>query len=280
MRGNHVLMHGKDKVAECKFDKNCYLEKITKIENEKLLLIGILNDDAQITKINLQRWILSRNLAMNRKDIAPLREFYGSQLFISSMGLSLFDTYWFACDECSDWDECNPFDNWTQQNDMVYLMLTNPSEIRIFDLTSPNLTIPGKEPRLWFRNEDNKLMLLYGEAQKEMTEYKLSNENPVVAKRKYRIQDKKIYVEVNAETNKSIERISFDDLYNTCQNPEKSKIVNLKNTCEYFHIPNWKSFINYMCEYDEAIDNQLRELNDVGVLRDTKTLEIIGFSKL
>lgn len=280
MRGNHVLMHGNNRVAECKFDKNCYLEKIIKIENENLLPIGILNKDAQITKINLQRWILSRSLAMNRKDVAPLREFYGGQLFISSIGLSLFDTYWFACDECQDWEECNPYDNWNYKNDMLYLMLSNPSEIRVFDLTSPNLTVSGKDPRLWFRNEKNKLVLLYGDAQKEMFEYRQTKDNPIVMPKKYVIQNKKIYVEVPAQTSKSIERISLDDMYNVCQNPDKSKMTNLKITCEYFHIPNWKDFINYMCEYDETINNDQRELSDVGVLRDTKTLEIIGFSKL
>lgn len=278
MKGTQILMHKGEKVATCSFDSRGYLKSVSKIHNQKLLPLCVGENNPML---DLQRWILARNMATNRRDIAPLREFYGSAAFAPCTALSLFDCYWFANEEYKDWEAINAYDNWKAETDSLFLMISYPDELWKADNNSPNLTIPGRSERLWYRF-DKDIYLLHGDtqAQKEMAEYKLANNNPIVMERNYTIVADKIYTMMKSETNKDVERISLEDMYNSCQDPEKSKMQNLQICCEKFGIPNWKNFFSAMCDFDEKIANTSRELCDIGVLRNSNTLETIGFAKL
>lgn len=290
MNGVKILMHKNDKVCECKFDSRGYLENVSKIYTEDLLPVGVGGENINI---EMQKWILSRSIAQNRKDIGALREFYGSDTFIPQMGLSLFDCYWFSNDGEPIWEHVNAFDNWDCRMDSVYLMLARPEEKQGINYNSPNLTVPGRDPRIWYRmdegdvsgadspNEDVKeLCLLYSNAQAQMALYKKGIDNPVVAKRTYVILHNNIYARVSAYTSKEREIVSLDALYHTVYDPQKSNMENLAHCCEHYEIPGWKEFFTNMTKFDEAIGNTERELSDVYVLRDSNTLKIIGFAPL
>ena len=280
MKDTQVLMHKNDKVAECKFDARGYLKAITRVYNEGLLPIGVdINKEGDYPKLDLQRWILARGLAVNRRDIAPLREFYGSEAFQTKNAISLFDSYWFADGDVREWDQINPYRVWDCKKDSVFLMFNNPEEVFEIDSNSPNLTIPGKSQRLWY-SFDGKLYLLHGDAQREMAIYKAGKGNDLIAKREYRILFGQIYAIIQAQTSEDVEWISFEDIYNSCKDPEKSKSYNIRSCCEKYGIPNWIDFFSGMSAFDEKIGNDSRELCDVGVLRDAKTLEMKGFAKL
>lgn len=276
MKGTQTLMHKGEKVATCCFDSRGYLKSISKVYNAKLLpiCVGEVNP-----VLDLQRWILSRNLAANRKDIAPLREFYGSDAFLSDTGLSLFDCYWFANTQFSDWEKVNAYDNWDCKKDSLFLMFSHPDELQEINKNSPNLTIPGRNQKIWYRAGED-IYLLYGNAQQEMTEYKAANGNNIVAEREYIILAGNIYARKKADTNKDIERISLEDLYLSCQDPEKTKMQNLQICCEKYGLNNWRTFFTEMCKFDEVIENDARELCDVSILRNSNSLEIIDFAKL
>lgn len=276
MKGSYTLMHKNDKVATCVFDAMGYLKSVPTIYNKHLLPLCI--GDAN-PMLDLRRWILSRTLATNRKDVASLREFYGSSAFQTSLGTSLFDCYWFANNNHKDWEQENAYDNWDYKKDTLYLMLTNPEALTEIDTNSPNLTIPGRSQRLWYK-ENNQFYLLHGDAQKEMTDYKKNKDNVILNPRDYFILKGTIYAKTKSETNKEIERYSFEDIYNLCQQSDKTKIQNLQICCEKFGIPEWKNFIYSMCEFDERTENTTRELSEIGVLRNSTTLETIGFAKL
>lgn len=280
MKGTQILMHKDKKVAECRFDSRGFADEITKVYNESLLppIINIY-EEGNKPKINFRRWVLSRGLSNNRKDIAPKREFYGGENFLSAHAFSLFDCYWFANTECKDWESANPYDNWNPATDSLFLMLFNPDELRRINTDSPNLTIPGREQRIWYKI-DGDLCLLNMNAQKEMAAYKMGKSNPVVAKREYVVLYEHIFSAMKAETSKTVERISFEEIYNAVADPTKSKACNIKTCCEKFGVPKWLEFFEYMGAFDEATGNTGRELCDVGVLRDADTLEMIGFSKL
>lgn len=278
MKDTQILMHGNIKVAECRFDARGYLKKVNKVFDMDHLPISVLPDSDTFT-LDLQRWILSRSLSANRRDIAPLREFYGGEAFLSRMGLSLFDSYWFATKDIADWEAINPYDHWNEETDSVTLMFMCPEELRMIDANSPNLTIPGRMHRLWHKEED-KLFLLYGDAQKEMAAYKQSQGSPIVNERSYKIVCGQIYAATEAETSKGVERVSLEEYYNACSDPEKSKSKNMEVCCEKYGFTGWKDFIMEMSLYDDRIGNTSRELCDVGILRDAKTLEFVGFAKL
>lgn len=280
MKDTQVLMHAGDKVAECKFDARGYLKTITEIYDERLLPIGVdPTKGGDYPKLDLQRWILARGLAVNRRDIAPLREFYGSEAFQTKNALSLFDSYWFADKDLRDWEQASPYKNWNPRTDSVFLMFNHPEELRTISESSPNLTIPGKAQRLWYE-DDGHFVMLHGDAQKEMQIYKAGKGNPLIAKREYKILFGRIYVQTRAETDENTEWISFEDVYNSCKDPEKSKSFNIRKCCERYDIPNWIEFFSGMTAFDDRIGNDSRELCDVGVLRDVKTLEMKGFAKL
>lgn len=279
MNGTQILMHKNNKVAECKFDQRGYLKGVSKVFDEHLLPLNVNLNDDKTAKINMQRWILDRGLSASRRDIAPLREFYGSEAFLTDTGLSLFDCYWFANNDFRDWDKVNPYENWNCKTDSFYLMLAHPDALRAINLNSPNLTIPGRSQRIWYKS-GNDLYMLYGDAQKEMSAYKKSKENDAVAKRSYVILAGKIYATTAAETDLSFERISFEELYSSVEDPNKSKMENLITCCNKYDLPNWKDFFGKMNEFDELVGNESRELSDIGVLRDTETLEFVSFCKL
>ena len=277
MKDTQILMHGNTKVAECRFDARGYLKKVQKVFNKEHLPV-CTDADKETFTLDLQRWILARALAPNRRDIAPLREFYGGEAFQTKMGLSLFDSYWFA-EKGAEWDAVNAYDNWKEDTDSVFLMFTCPEELRAIDTNSPNLTIPGRAHRLWHKTEDG-LVLLHGDAQKEMAAYKNSDGSPIVAKRKYLIVAGQIYTTIKSETSKNVERVSLEDYYNACQVPEYSKSKNMEICCEKYGLDGWKDFILEMSQFDDRIGNTSRELCDVGVLRNPETLEFIRFAKL
>lgn len=291
MNGTKILMHKNDKVCECKFDSRGYLENVIKIFSKELLPIGV---DEEAINIEMQKWILSRSIAQNRKDIGSLREFYGSDTFIPQMGLSLFDCYWFSDNGDPIWEHVNAFDNWDCRTDSVYIMLARPEEKQRINYNSPNLTIPGRDPRIWYRMDENdtmvasadgsdenkELCLLYSNAQTQMSLYKKGKDNPVVAKRTYVILHNNIYARVTAYTNKDTELVSLESLYHTVSDPKKSNMENLAHCCNYYKIPNWKEFFVNMSKFDEVTGNTERELSDVYVLRNSNTLEFTGFAPL
>ena len=280
MKDTQILMHGCDKVAECKFDARGYLKTITRVYNEDLLPIGVdISKEGDHPKLDLQRWILARGLAVNRRDIAPLREFYGSDAFQTRNAISLFDIYWFADSENKDWEKINPYHNWNSKKDSIFLMFNNPEELREINYNSPNLTVPGKTQRLWYE-QDKEFYVLHGDAQREMSIYKVGKGNSLIAKREYRILFGQIYAMTKSETNEDTEWVSFEEIYNSCKDAEKSKSWNIRHCCEKYGIPNWIEFFSGMSALDEKLHDDSRELCDVGVLRDTHTLEMKGFAKL
>jgi len=278
MRGTQILMHRNEKVLTCVFDSRGYVENVLTIHNRKFLPPCI---DEGCIIFDLQRWLLTRSLAINRRDIAPLKEFYGTQVFLSETSLSLFDHYWFKeKDSKKTWEEINAFDNWDAQNDEYYLMIAHPEKLT--DLShpnSPNYTIPGRTQRFWYKT-NSQIYLLHGNAKEKMDEYKADIKKDIVSVKSYVILSETVYAAEIPRVTKEIERISFEDYYNALDLSDMSKAKSLQMCCEHFNIPNWKDFIFRLCEFDDSTGNESRELSDIGVLRDSNTLEIIGFDKI
>lgn len=272
MNGVMALFHKQDKVADCRFDKRGYLQSVDKIYNEKLLPIA-LNENPTL---DLQRWILGRGLSTNRRDLTRYREFYGGSSFVSKNGISLFDTYWFSDGIETDWEKVNAFDNWDCKKDSYFQMIFQAQELFEIDTNSPNLEISGPAPRLWYRNTNGSLMLLYRDAQNQMQK---CNSSDLYAKKKYDILFGNICATLPAFTSKEVECLNFEDLYNTCKNRKNSKFENLQATCEALGLSDWKTFFLKVAEEEEK-SGVAFELADIGVLRDTKTLETIGFAPL
>lgn len=270
-----TLMHKNVPVASLKVTPDGILEDVVKVINPEFLPENNGN-----VKRSLQRWLMLRQISRSRKDISPLRDFYGSKMFISKNMRSLYDCYWLKS-ESETWEEINAFENWDYQTDDILLALINPVEFEEISYDSPNLTISGADNALWFYDEKH-LGQITNNAQRQMNNYKTAVKNgiSILKPRKYLLIYSMIFVFTPSDTSQNIESIAFDTLYNQTEDEKLNKMENLQKCCEHFKIPDWRRFINQMMEYDRLCKNSERELSDIRILRDADTLDIIRFDKL
>lgn len=273
-----TLMHKDDPVVTMRITPSSAIEEVLKIHNPELLPEN--NGDP---KISLERWLLHRNICQTRKDIDEYIKFYGGRMFRSVTMRSLFDTYWIRSSaQTEDWEAINAFDNWDPDDDDILLSMFAPDDFEGPRFDSPNLTIPGTQPRLWCKTKDYPLGLINLNAQEAMHGYMLAKENgiTIVNPKTYIIFGRRIYTYEPATTSKNIEQLPFDSLYNRTAEEGLSNQENLQKCCETFKIPGWKEFFNQLLDYDMLCGKEDRTLFDIKILRDTETLKILGFDKL
>lgn len=282
MTGIYILMHKDEEVAILEFDGFGTLKSI-KVINEKLMPPGIFTEYTN-PNIQLQKWIISRELAANRHDLIPYRDFYQNGTFDSACGISLMDCYWVCPIVKKDnysWEKINAFHNWDYSNDIIWTMLYSPEDLYLVNSkNSPNLTMPGNEPRLW-KIKNNKYYLLSKDAQNVMMEYKKAKEArlSIIAPKEYELISKQIFAKWESECDESIESISFYNLYQAVANPDETKTRNLVNCCQFFDIPGWKGFFEELSELEKLSPLYAKELYDIHVLRNSESLEYIGFER-
>lgn len=282
MDNKYVIMHKDNQVCSLTLDGRGYVASVDSVENESLLPC-VPSDSKEELKFGIQKWLLTRMVSRSRSDYSPRRTFYGDEYFVSNNKVSLSDCYWMK-EKSSElnWEDVNPFKLWNEEDDCYFGIISDPENTYKVDNISPNLTIPGTEHKFWYRL-DGKLGYINESSQNDMALYKKALENEcgsVVAPRQYLILEGTIYTFSPVSTSEEVERISFDMLYDSMEDKEKTKMENLRATCEYFGLSDWKKFFGNITRLDEVMNNKERELSDIGVLRDTETLKIIGFDKI
>ena len=277
------IMHKNDPVALVNIDKRGFISKIEDIYYKELLPCVYSEEEADL-KIGLQRWMLGRQLGRTRNDIAPIKSFYGQEIFQSKNMVSLQDSYWIRESDEDTWDMVNPYDekNWDYEEDCYFELLHDPENTFEVDNMSPNLTIPGNEARFWYKKDGN-IGLITESSQKDMKVYKKAKElgiDKFVAPRVYMIIHGIIYSYHPTGTDANTERIPFDLLYDSVADPALKKIDNLRNCCDKFGITGWKDFMSSIMKLDTELGNKGRSLYEIGVLRDVETLKIKGFEQI
>lgn len=282
MENKQTIMHKNKEVCNLTLDSRGYVASIDNVK-EPLLLPCVISTNKDDLKFGIQKWLLTRMVGRSRTDYSPIRTFYGDEFFISKHRVSFSDCYWMKeMDSPLTWEEINPHTHWDEENDCYFGIITDPENTCKVDNLSPNLTIPGPQHRFWYRL-DGTLGYLNGTAQEDMNIYKKALEldcDSIVAKRQYLILAGKIYTFAPVETNEQIERIPFDIIYEGMEDKRKSKMENLKSICEHVQLNDWRQFFGKITKLDDFLNNKERELSDIGVLRDTETLKIIGFDKI
>ncbi len=281
------ILHKNDRVASVEMDSRGFIGKIYDVYNPDLLPCVYSKDEADL-KVGLQRWLLSRQLGRTRADIAPIKAFYGTDVFASKHMVSLNDSYWIkdteeaGNEEDADWDNVSPFKNWDYEEDCYFDLLHDPENTYDVDNISPNLTIPGNDPRFWYIKDDE-IGIITENSQRDMKTYKKALDlgfEEFVAKRSYMILQGTIYSFHPTGTSEKIERIPFDLLYDSVASDSEKKIDNLKNCCEKYNLPDWRKFLSAIMKLDNELGNKERNLCEIGVLRDSDSLEILGFEKI
>ena len=271
-----TLMHKNVPVANFTLTKGGNLSGVT-VLNEALF--PAVND----TEVNaLRRFLITRKTTTNRDDLAPIVGFYGAENFTTNSYRSMLDCYWIKDTDSNDkWENISAFRITDLDEDGVFLSLAKPKDFEEFTFDSPNLTLCGKSKVFWYK-KDNVLGMINADSQADMQMKKIANANniDIFKEREYLILSGNIYTFTKTETSEDIERIPFDQLYLSTEDPNKSRSENLKYCCMHYEIPGWKAFVQKIVAFNKIAPDKKIELLDIGVLRNTETLEYLGFDKI
>lgn len=271
-------MHKDVEVATFSCKQNGEFNELIEVKREDLL-----PDKTREYSIATRRWLLTRKHSSRINEFSEIRRFYGSNYFISRNLRSMNDCYWVRNDDSNideTWEEVNPHATWEPTFDSLFMMMYKPADFDSVDDSSPNLTIPGTVPLMWYNFD--RLGLINERAQSNVAFYREAKKRgfTCVEPRIYKIVAGRVFSFREVEVSEDVERIPFDIYYNMYEDNSLSKSENIAKVCTELKIPNWRDFIGEMIELDKVCKKMDRDLCDLGILRNSKTLECIGFDKL
>ena len=275
---NKTIMHKDIPVAvfSCK-NNGEYYHLIDVMEED------LLPDRTREYEIATKRWLLTRKQSSRINEFSEARRFYGADFFTSRNLRSMSDCYWIKDEENphETWNSVNPHETWEATSDSLFMMMYKPADFDGVDDSSPNLTIAGTLPLMWY--DFSGLGLINERAQSDITIYREAvthGFDDIVEKREYKIIAGRVFSFRRSSVTDMVERIPFDIYYNMSEDKTLSKAENIAKCCEEYHIPDWENFIYKMIELDKICKKTDRDLCDIGVLRRADTLECIAFDKL
>lgn len=271
-------MHKDVEVASYTCKSNGSFNHLVEVKREDLL-----PDRTREYDIATRRWLLTRRQSSRINEFSDVRRFYGQSFFASRNLRSMTDCYWVRDDDenpYETWDEVNPYSTWDSTSDSLFMMMYKPADFDGVDDSSPNLTISGTVPLMWY--EFDELGLINERAQSDINIYREAKARnfDCVEKREYKIVAGRVFSFRKVAVSENIERIPFDLYYNMMEDTNLSKSENIARCCSKLGIENWKTFISEMIELDKICGKVDRDLCDIGVLRDANTLECFAFDKL
>lgn len=276
-----ILMHKNTPVASFASGKTGK-KNVNQVEVLEKDLFPYTTEDATVS---FRRWLLFRRTSPSRKDLQPIVSFYGDDDFYSENLASLFDTYWVKdADSPLTFEDISLYRQTGLKKDSVYASFATPSEFKKFLSDSPNLTIPSKKPIFWFEL-DGQRGIINADAHLDVSLTKSAADLglDLFHPRKYLIDSNMIYSFRQVSTSEEVEKIPFDQLYTSLLNEENkddSVTKHLIRCCEHYQIPDWKNYIRQVIRFNEQNPDNKIFPQDIGVLRNTETLEYIGFDKL
>lgn len=294
----YFLMH-KDLVV-CSFllSNDGEISSIQKLEKN----IAHFPISGQFNNSNFIEWWKSRAISESKKGIKSILEKLGytsvGNALVDNLALSLNDCYWIKPFGSSLlWEQVNLFSN--DFNDSIgdlefdFQQKLPKRKKNKFDLASSS----GELKKKWFIGEDNKRYLIKGNMgnsyQQSINEVFISQIHQQLNSPfslKYEL------VNIKVDDNRQIlgckcanfcnEHVEFIPAYDLIRS-EKQKgsdnpLLLFKRVClklgmkeEYFH-----SYMDYLIMTDYLFTNIDRHMNNIGILRDPDTLQLIGFAPI
>lgn len=292
----YYLMHKDDKVCILDLSSDGILEDRGRRYVQELLPLP-----AQKDIYFLRDWLYSRAISRARhginKTLAKLKLPNTNSLLLQNLGLSLVDCYWLCpVDAELAWCDVNMFSN--DFNDLLYEVSDDSiKEIRSTRF-SPNASLQGELQKKWVIDGDGKRVLLkgnYGNSWQQSLNEKFATEInarqpksfPYVKydllKTVFENEDAVICKSDNFITSDKEEFIPLWDVYCGTKNPGYESLY---QTCiracvergldqEYV-----EQFLSYQIELDFIISNTDRHFNNIGLIRDSDTLEFKRFAPI
>ena len=289
----YYLMHKDRVVSILEFDSNCDLKDCKIVaKNEKYLPLPAQKDVAYLAS-----WIQDRAIPKTRQGIYKVLESYGlantNSLLLQNLGLSLTDCYWLCPENLKlSWKDVSMFSN--EFSDTLYCAPLSDKQTKF----SPNSSLQGELRKKWVIDEYGRRMLLKGNfgmiwqqslnerfvtllLKKQpnsfpFVEYTLQytdfdGEKAIICLSEDFIKDDTTELIPLWDVYKSAKWDGHTSAYQTCVN----RLVQGGLDEEYV-----RDFLSYEISLDYVITNTDRHFNNIGVIRDTETLEFLSFAPI
>ena len=266
--------------------ENGMITNIKKIRAAEFLPI-CLQKDTSIENANI--WLSKRKIPKNREGLEEATLLFGNYLQFHNM-FSLSDQYWIKYKKNESWEKGNFFTN--QYSNAVGRSFFMPwtlgkKEVR---QQGPDLTTNGVLRKVWMQNDRLESFLVKTGSKKFhqdpiseiLSSFMLRQLNiiPFVEYTLY-IYGYRTCSRCKGFVTKDTEFIPFKQLYDYQPRKEnETPYDHILRACDAFEITGAKEYIDKMILADLVIGNKDRHLGNFGVIRNTNTAKIEGFSPL
>lgn len=255
--------------------------------------IGISVKDGKPEMQELKAWWSHRSIPISRSGIGKALETMGigttSELLTKCMGLSLSDSYWVR-PESSDlaWENVNFFDN-DFSDDVGNILFGEKPASDTINMMSPDGSSDGWLKKKWKITDGERVLVKGGsnffqEPFNEVIASRIADRlglNHVTYSIGFEGRNQSPVCICEDFADGSTELISagaVNKVLPTVRN--ESKYEHFVRCCEFLKIPNITKSLDEMLTLDFIIANQDRHMGNFGVLRNSDTLEYIGFAPI
>lgn len=285
----YTLMHKNVKVIDVEINEDGKITKHYNIYNIDHMPFGT-NYNFKNNGISLlNEWFTSRVIPVTRDSVEGLKKYVGDKSFgslvLQNNALSLSDQYWIKKEkENVIWEDINFFEN-DFSSDLGDLLINNTEHVD-YDLVSPDSTSVGNLAKRWKIINGYRALVksgtkpYYYEVFNEIIASKIMTRLGINHINYYYIEDNNKPYSYSVDfisTNQDL--VTFYMLYKSgTKNNNDSLYTYLMNILAKLDVPNYKVDINKMLFIDYLIGNTDRHLNNIGLIRNAKTLEFEGLT--
>ena len=292
----YFLMHKDDAVCLLDMSPDGIIENRSHYYVKELLPLP-----AQKDVHFLQDWITSRAISKVRhginKTLAKLKLSSTSSLLLQNLGLSLTDCYWFKPVTLDvNWSDVNMYVN--DFSDALYDVTDADAKQITHTRFSPNSSLQGELQKKWIVDSTGTRVLLKGNYgnnwQQSLNENFASLINSKQLRRfpyvEYKLfhtsfggSDAIICKSDNFIVSDEEELIPLADVYCSVKNPGyESLYQTCVDACVKYGLDRKyvEQFLSYQIELDYVISNTDRHFNNIGIIRDSDTLQFKRFAPI
>jgi hypothetical protein len=284
-------MHRNTAVAAINIHENSgVIDAVFEIYSPSHMPLGTFFSGNETEAGLLNKWWTARAIPASRLDLGTALEKLGvssaSVLPVKSYGLSLSDNYW-VCPENSglNWDKINFFQN-DFSRDVGEALFGGHTNGKI-DLSSPDNTSDGFLKKRWVIRNGERFLQKGGSGRRcqepfnEVAAAAICRRLDIPhAEYTLEIEDGKPYCFSKNFLSEKTELVPFSLINSTFPNLSDDKFAHLMACAKKLGIEGIRGGLDKMIVLDFIIMNEDRHFNNFGVLRNSETLEWLGFAPI
>ena len=290
---HYMLMHKFYAVAELDFDETTgIIIKTGTIYDAERLPVGVKEINRRADRESINEWWRYRTIPKMRQGIRSVLDTLGimdtTALPLRSYGLSLSDNYWLLPENANvHWENLNYYRN-TFSEDIGDLLFSKEKDVGAINYNSPDNTTDGYLKKRW-KIINGKRCLIKGGSNLERQE----PFNEVIASKimdrlgiyhvPYNIiwEDGEPYSVCEDFVTSDTELVTAWRIMQTQKKDNSTSVYrHFINCCESLGAQEIIPVLDRMIVLDYIIANEDRHLNNFGLLRNSETLEWLGFAPI